>query len=258
MKSKSLFILWLVLTSSYISAETISFDDGGLVYYAEKGSGICEVGGRLPSSNAHSITIKEYVNHTIWKDTVIEGKTTRIVERIDTYMPVKIHTHAFMGCSDIVAADLGHVSEIEDGAFFGTSIVAVASSYVVTIGQQAFGNCYFLTSATFPSVVTIGEGAFINCTTLQAFVLPPTLKELGAATFRGCVDLDYVTCTCPLLKEIPTSCFLNCEDLREFNFPTMKLNTIGSWAFSGCESLDEISIPDDITDCLREPLSISF
>ncbi|MBQ6064055.1 MAG: leucine-rich repeat protein [Prevotella sp.] len=83
---------------------------------------------------------------------------------------------------------------------------------VTSIGNEAFGWCYDLTSIQIPENVTsIGEYAFCFCNSLESIRLPSNLSSIGGRAF----------------------CF---SGLKSITIPS-SVSSIGENAFYGCESL---------------------
>lgn len=93
---------------------------------------------------------------------------------------------------------------------------------VVTIGNSAFSECYFLTSTIIPdSVTSIGVNAFYHCP-LNSINIPSNVTRIGDRAFESCNNLTNV--------EIP-------ESVKSIDF----------YAFASCESLTKVTIPDSVT-----------
>ena len=59
---------------------------------------------------------------------------------------------------------------------------------VTRIGNDAFNNCYSLSSVTIPaSVTTIGNGAFGDCSGLSSVTIPEGVTSIGDGAFEGCI-----------------------------------------------------------------------
>ncbi len=94
---------------------------------------------------------------------------------------------------------------------------------VIGIGEEAFAQCYNLTSVSIPSsVVTIGNYAFHYCSGLTSVTVPDGVIIIGQYAFYLCQNLTSVT-------------FGN------------KVNTIGEGAFKYCESLPSIVLPTSLS-----------
>ena len=106
------------------------------------------------------------------------------------------------------------------------SIPTEIDGYMVTnIGDDAFYNCYSLTSIEIPTSVTaIDTEAFLNCYSLTTVTFGENsqLTTIGSSAFEECISLTSV--------DIPNS-----------------VTNIDPYAFSGCSSLTSVVIPDSVT-----------
>jgi hypothetical protein len=104
-----------------------------------------------------------------------------------------------------------------------STITYNSSTYnVVSIGSNAFKNCYNLTGITIPNSVTIIEtGAFINCISLTKITIPNSVTSISPNTFQGSSGLTSII--------IPNS-----------------INSIGTNAFQGCYSLKTVTFNGNI------------
>ena len=140
------------------------------------------------------------------------------------------------------------VTAIDDNAFYEcwdlTSITIPNS--VTAIGKNAFSHCYELTSVTIPnSVTTIGDQAFRECKKLSSVTIGNSVTEIPAVAFFGCKNLTSVIIGNSVTK-IGNQAFASCYCLPSINIPN-SITTIGWQAFGGCFSFTSIYIPNSVT-----------
>ena len=154
----------------------------------------------------------------------------------------KIADGAFAGTGITSINLLDTITEIGDGAFENsklksitlpaatTSIGAKAfastpltevkyksgNGAVKVIGDEAFSDCAYLTSVSFPSAISVGNGAFKGCKALTS------------------VNLSSATAICD-------QAFSDCEALKTISLA--KAESIGARAFSGAKQLATVTIP---------------
>ena len=149
---------------------------------------------------------------------------------------------------------------------------------VTSIGDYAFGSCYYLTSITIPtsvtsigycafedcssfaditisqSVTSIGNSAFSNCHSLVAINIPEGVTSIGDAAFAGCSSL--ITMTVAENNTIFDSRD-GCNAIIETNSNTLiagcattiipeGVTNIGDNAFRNCSNLTAIAIPEGV------------
>ena len=126
-----------------------------------------------------------------------------------------------------------------------SSINANSIQYSVTsISNEAFENCWELTSITIPnSITSIGNAAF-RCSGLTSITIPNSVTSIGAMAFFSCSNLTSITLP-NSVTNIDNHTFNHCEALTSINIPNSVIS-IGNWAFSDCSSLKSINIPNSI------------
>ena len=158
-------------------------------------------------------------------------------------------------------------------------ISATIPNSVTCIGNDAFGDCFSLTSVTIPnSVTSIEDYAFYYCSSLTSITIPNSVTSIGLLAFAGCSSLASMvvessnstydsrencnaiieTATNTLIAGcqntiIPNSitsigdyAFGECFSLTSITIPN-SVTSIGEWAFTYCESLTSITIPNSVT-----------
>ena len=137
---------------------------------------------------------------------------------------------------------------------------------VVGIGNNAFRECYGLTSVTLPNSITyigrcafyycpitsielpenltsIGGYAFFHCD-LTSIVIPNSVTSIEGGVFSECYKLSSVTLPNGMTS-IPSSMFNLCYSLRTLKIPD-SVTKIGAQAFSCCTNLESLKIPDGV------------
>lgn len=65
---------------------------------------------------------------------------------------------------------------------------------VTSIKDEAFKDCYYLTSVTIPnSVTSIGASAFYVCSGLTSVIIPNSVTTIGLTAFYGCYRLSSIS-----------------------------------------------------------------
>jgi hypothetical protein len=119
------------------------------------------------------------------------------------------------------------VVSIGNGAFFGRDMSSVTiPDGVISIGTEAFFDCYSLSYIDIPDSVTeIGYKAFAGCTSLQEIVLPRYIKTIPDFAFRDCTSLRIVKIGSTLQRILPGA-FMNCTSLSEIGYYE---GTVNEW-----------------------------
>ena len=158
---------------------------------------------------------------------------------------------------------------------YGGSIKTVVIKDGVTrIGDNAFYNCFALTSISIPNSVTIiRKGAFSGCTKLTNvtlncneivsanrysdtslktifgeqvtnYIIGNNVTSIGNNVFSDCSSLTSVTIDNGLTS-IGEGAFWKCSKLTSIKIPN-SVTSIGDYAFRDCTDLTSISIPNSV------------
>lgn len=133
---------------------------------------------------------------------------------------------------------------------------------VVKICDNAFFNCYYLTSISIPeSVTSIGKYAFHFCLRLLNATIPKNVKSIGVGAFAGearmsdiqvSEDNKYFTSENGILYDKKKKVLIQCPRAKsgEIKIPESVTN-IGEEAFEYCQNVTSIIIPESVTNIGR-------
>lgn len=108
-----------------------------------------------------------------------------------------------------------------------------ASSYLSSIGSEAFNGCYALRSFVWPKNIASAKiRNFASCYALESVSLPIGITEIRSNMFEGCYRLRSIVIPSSVTS-IGSSAFSNCYLLSRVVIPP-SVTSIGSGAFSNC------------------------
>lgn len=168
------------------------------------------------------------------------------------------------------------VTKIKACAFKNfTSLISITiPGSIKTVSNNAFENCFNLTTVILEEGVEDISSAFRYCSSLKNVKLPNSVKNISSA-FEGCTSLTKIHI--PAGVEIMNRAFYGCTALTEVTIPknVTELNETFSsctslktitlppnikiidYAFFGCKSLTNITIPDTVISAVNSFLDCS-
>ena len=172
-----------------------------------------------------------------------------------------ISAGAFANCSSITSVSIpASATSIGSRSFSGCVSL---TSITVANGNPVYhseGNCLIETASktliagciaseipSDGSVTTLGEDAFGRLFGLTTITIPASVESIGMEAFWACKDLETVVFgEGSRLEVIDNSAFANCESLTEIVLPESVTNLLGH-VFQNCPALTSITIPANVT-----------
>jgi hypothetical protein len=151
-----------------------------------------------------------------------------------------------------------NVVAIGDNAFddcYSVSSVIIPNG-VISIGKEEFYNCPLRSIVIPESVKVIGSSAFF-CSELTSITIPKSVTTIGNGAFTGCVFLtsidvnaanSYYASVDGILYDRSITSLIQYPLGRSGSFEIPSgVTTIGRSAFDGCENLTSVTIPQSVT-----------
>ena len=123
---------------------------------------------------------------------------------------------------------------------------------VVSIGEQAFQNCFALLSMELPNVRHLDASAFQNCSNLTTITIGGGIDAIPQNAFAGCINLESViipTSVINMVKQIGVDAFYQCHKLKVIAPNTSNdivllqgVTYVGLEAFFGAHSLTNVQM----------------
>lgn len=161
--------------------------------------------------NLYVDTMTNLKNLTLYRNSI------NLVKTIDS--PIIVY------CSDILkTSTLDIIKENKHITFINNSTLVTASSHAISINLATY-------------IDTLYDGCFENCYNLVSVNIPSGITYLGANSFKNCENLS--SAKVPNVSKIPESCYENCKKLISVSIPST-VTSIGPRAFANCSKLTDI------------------
>lgn len=166
-------------------------------------------------------------------------------------------TEAFLNCSSLKNIQLKCNSLIPQSAFkncHSLNDIIINTDNQYSIGSSAFERCSSLEEFNFVNCNEIFDNAFYSCIKLKEINLM-SVSLIGYLTFQDCYDLENISFGTSL-KEIGAAAFRNCINLTGIEIPSTVSSYmssgvirggIGNYAFDGCSNLTYVQIDGNPT-----------
>ena len=159
----------------------------------------------------------------------------------------EIGSYAFAGGQFTSVTIPSRVTNIGGGAFCDCSELMSVTilNGVISIGDSAFENDYFLDNVVIPdSVETVGTQAFKNCTEMISLEFGGGLKSVGDSAFENCISLESVAFE-EGLESLGARSFasdIGSMRLKSVVLPA-SMKSIEDGAFDGCDYITGVTVP---------------
>ena len=193
-----------------------------------------------------------------------------------------IGSNAFQNTDIFYLTIPSSISSIGAEAFYGTRLQYITfapNSQLISIGYQAFYQCYWLEEFIMPNSVTsllrynnntspdYESNTFRNCTSLKTLKFSDNLSTIPYSTCYGTSNLSELTLPTKL-KSIESQAFRNNTSLVKLDIPSsvtyigssafyntsvdsvyipLKLTSLGNYAFRDCKKLKYVELPSNIS-----------
>ena len=212
----------------------------------------------------------EKLDSIVFYDAPTIVETEEIVVTVDAngnadggHQFTKIDNSTFIidGIKYIVKDGYLEVSGYDSSTFTGVASIISKLKYngqtfnVVSIGDEAFRDCYILASITIPgSVTSIGSYAFNECS-ISSITIGSGVTSIGDRAFSGCPNLSSITVETgnptydsrdnsnAIIETATNALIVGCKNTT---IPS-SVTSIGDWAFSCSYDLTSITIPNSVT-----------
>lgn len=181
----------------------VSYDNGSTWEQLDKATG-----ENSDSFFKNVITTDDYIIFTFTDGTELTVPRTRQIRGNKIYYTTSNGEKIFLNSAFEYFGAILVSSIYNDGQG-----VLIFDDTITKIGNDAFEDCYLLTSITIPDSVTeIGRYAFSGCTSLTRVTIGNSVTEIGESAFNGCTSLANINIPNSVTK-IERQAFRGCTSL---------------------------------------------
>ncbi len=221
----------------------------------------------IPAFNADYLSYKVNSDKTTCTVTGFSNKTYAeivIPEVLDGYTVTAIAANAFYAKTDLISVKIANsVTRIGVDAFKGCTALIQEENGVYYVDKWVVGRtlpAYVNDHLTLRAdTVGIAEEALMGCGSLHTITIPDSVRYIGSAAFKYCLDLEAVYITdleawCTIEFASPDAnplyyahnLYLNNEPMTDLTIPD-GMEVIRNAAFYGCTTLKRVTIPNGVT-----------
>lgn len=157
-----------------------------------------------------------------------------------------IEAYAFRNCTLLRTVTFPNsVISVGTQAIKGWQNIQVLGLPCVDIDAYGYRDTYSLKKVAIPENITVGGQAFYECFLLESVKLNQGCS-FGTYEFRGSTAIQKINIPNDM-NTIPIGMFYGCKSLETVDIPD-SVTTIESYAFEECRSLVSVTIPETVTN----------
>lgn len=132
------------------------------------------------------------------------------------------------------------VEIVEEDALWASKLISIdLPESLISIGNDAFGQCHYLKNLEFKNPETVFEGRIAPMAyALETVVLPSNIKVIPSGAFYYCESLSDIRIP-ETVKYIRDGAFRGCKSLQEIIIPE-SVKTLSWNVFDSCNNLREV------------------
>jgi len=228
------------MDTNYVSTSTYDADIGSLSEILEAILGV--------SSATMQYFGFDYDTGMLMGYNIAGGVNVTVPAAIDGVDVVAI-ANRFVSSSNITSIDMAAapITSIGNSAFRDCNYLTSATlpSTLITIGDSAFYGSGLLSITVPSSVTTIGEDAFRGCNYLTSVTLPSSVTTIGKSAFYGSGLLSITVPSSVTTMDI--NVFRSCDNLAAAAI-NANITTLPAYTFMDCVALTDVTISSTITE----------